>query len=148
VHGTARVVDYGVERLTSEQQAPAGSVQRDGSRVHLEGARASDHTYVTELVVRRYGDAVLPVDVVVHFADGHEALEQWDGRDPWRLWRWERPARAVSAEVDPRRVLLLDVNLTNNSYALQPDNRRAARAWGARWMIWLQDALITWTSMW
>jgi hypothetical protein len=67
---------------------------------------------------------------------------------PLALWRWERAARAVSAQVDPQRVLLLDVNLTNNSYTLQPEGHRAARAWAARWMIWLQDALVTWTSMW
>jgi hypothetical protein len=148
VHGTARVVDYGVERLTSERQAPAGYALRDGSRVPLDDRRATAETYTTELVVRRHGDAVLPVDIIVRFADGYEVEARWDGREAWRLWRWERAARAVSAEVDPQRVLLLDVNLTNNSYTLQPERHRAARAWAARWMIWLQDALITWTSMW
>ena len=46
-------------------------------------------------------------------------------------------------EVDPRRVLLLDVNRTNNSAALDPEGPRAARKWSLTWLVWLQDQLLT-----
>jgi hypothetical protein len=102
---------------------------------------------VTELVVRRFGEAVLPVDVLVTFADGRQVRERWDGRDRWRLYRWERPARGVTAQVDPGRTLLLDVNTTNNSWTLEPQARLAARKWSAHWLVWLQDVLLTWASL-
>ncbi len=51
--------------------------------------------------------------------------------------------RAVTAEVDPERVLLLDVNYTNNSRSLAPKNDTAARKWSLAWLVWLQDHLLT-----
>jgi len=94
-------------------------------------------------VVRREGEAVFPVDVAVRFADGAVERVRWDGRERWRALRFERPARAVSAEVDPDRVLLLDVNLTNNSRTLEPAAGRAATRWSVQWLAWVQDLLMT-----
>ena len=108
---------------------------------------AAPRLYVTELVVRRFGEAVLPVDVLVTFAGGRQVREHWDGRDRWRLYRWERPERAVTAEVDPGATLLLDVNRTNNSWTLEPRAGDAARKWSAHWLVWLQDALLTWATL-
>jgi len=45
--------------------------------------------------------------------------------------------------VDPDRVLLLDVDTTNNSRALSPAAGRAATKWAAKWIVWLQDVLAT-----
>ena len=45
--------------------------------------------------------------------------------------------------VDPDRVLLLDANLTNNGRTLAPRGPAAATKWSLRWMVWLQDLLIT-----
>ena len=59
------------------------------------------------------------------------------------VYTYERSARAVSAQVDPERVLLLDVNYTNNSRTLQPRASEASLKWGLKWMAWLQDLLLT-----
>jgi hypothetical protein len=53
----------------------------------------------------------------------------------------------VTAQVDPDRVLLLDVNFTNNSWTLRPEATQAARKWTSAWFVWLQDALLTWASL-
>ena len=50
---------------------------------------------------------------------------------------------AVSVQVDPERVLLLDTNYTNNSRLMTPATEAAATKWSLRWMVWLQDALMT-----
>jgi hypothetical protein len=123
VFRSSDVFDYGVESLRS---AASGDMVR------------------TSLIVRRYGEAVFPVDIVVTFADGERVTERWDGRERWTLYTYDRLARAVSAEVDPERVLLLDVDFTNNSMTLAPRGREAATRWSLKWMVWLQDALLTW----
>jgi hypothetical protein len=123
VYRSSNVFDYGVQSLRS--------VSEDGG-------------YRTDLVVRRYGEAYFPVDVRVTFENGESVTEQWNGRDRWRQFTYERPSKAVSAQVDPERVLLLDVNYTNNSRALAPLGRRAATKWALKWMVWLEDALLTW----
>ena len=115
--------DYGVQDLMSS---------RSGS-----GFR-------TDVFVRRYGEAIFPVDVLVTFEDGDRVTERWNGRDRWTRYTYDRETRAVSAQVDPDRVLLLDVNYTNNSRTLAPKARAAATKWSLKWMIWLQDALLTW----
>jgi hypothetical protein len=52
---------------------------------------------------------------------------------------------AVSAEVDPDRVLALDVNPTNNGKVVQPQANPAATKWMVTWLVWLQDLLLTYS---
>ena len=51
--------------------------------------------------------------------------------------------KAVSAQVDAERVLLLDTNYTNNSRVMAPAREEAATKWSLRWMVWLQDLMMT-----
>jgi hypothetical protein len=146
VFRTSNVLDYGVEQFASRAASTHGFVERQGKRVAVSG-EDQPRTYETQLVVRRYGEVVLPVDVLVRFADGQEAREHWDGRDRWRQYRWSRPVRAVSASVDPEHRLVLDVNYTNNTWTLQPANHAAAHKWLVRWWIWAQDAVLTWMAL-
>jgi hypothetical protein len=120
VDRSSNVFDYGVERLTTDDER-------------------------TLVVVRRYGEAFFPVDVVTTFADGQQAIEKWDGQERWRAYTYEKRGRAVSAVVDPNHVLLLDMNYTNNSRSEQARGRAAADKWSIAWMVWLQDLLLTWS---
>jgi hypothetical protein len=147
VYRGSNTLDYGIQRFTSRAVAVSGWIERNGKRAYVDAAREGPPRHVTELVVRRYGEAIMPVDILVSFADGHRARERWDGRDRWKAFRWERPVGALTAQVDPDRVLLLDVNFTNNSWTLRPEATQAARKWTSAWLIWLQDALLTWASL-
>ena len=134
--------DYGIERLASDHIAWRGL---------NDAGKFEDHTldklYRTTVVARRLGTGQFPVDVLVTFADGHQERERWDGRARWQNFSYDRPARAVSAQVDPERVLLLDTNFTNNSKTLAPQNDAAATKWSLRWMVWLQDLLMTYAFL-
>ena len=124
VYRSANVFDYGVERLASE-------------RVETR--------HQTTVVVRRFGEAIFPIDVVTTFENGEQVREQWDGQDRWRAYTYDRDARARAVQIDPERVLLLDVNYTNNSHTLAPQAKPAATKWSLKWMVWLQDLLMTWS---
>jgi len=127
VYRSSNVFDYGIQELRSD---------REGDN------------YRTTVVARRYGEATFPIDVRVTFADGQQAVEHWDGQDRWRQYTYDRAERAVTAEADPEHVLLLDVNATNNSRALGPRGElgtKAATTWSLKWMIWLQDCLLSWS---
>jgi len=56
----------------------------------------------------------------------------------------EHASRAVSAQVDPEQILLLDTNFTNNSFTTESQAARAATKWAAIWMVWLQDQMLAW----
>jgi aminopeptidase N len=101
----------------------------------------------TTVAVRRYGEAVLPIDIVTTFEDGSRKTERWDGVDRRRIYVYEGASRARAAQVDPERLLMLDVNYTNNSRTLQPRAATAATKWSLMWMGWLQDVLLTYASL-
>ena len=44
-------------------------------------------------------------------------------------------------------MLLLDINQTNNSFTLAPNGPAAATKWSMRWIVWLQDALLSWIAL-
>jgi hypothetical protein len=124
VYRGSAVFDYGVENVTSVSK----------------GANA----FVSDVVVRRYGDGIFPVDVLITFADGSSRRESWDGGGRWTRFTLEHRSRAVSAQVDPDQILLLDPNITNNSFTTEPRRSQAASKWASKWMVWLQDQLLTW----
>jgi peptidase M1-like protein len=112
----------------------------------LKSVREQDR-YYTSVIVRRYGEAVFPVDVLVTFKNGERVTEHWDGKERWKLYTYDRPSAALAADVDPNRILLLDVNVTNNSKTLEPRGPRAATKWSTKWMVWLQDCLLSWAAL-
>jgi aminopeptidase N len=142
VYRSSNTFDYAVSQLTTTDSGPRGYVDAGRSRRFAKGDEATTK-WRTEVVVQRLGEAIFPVEVLVRFEDGSQVREHWDGRDRWKLLVYERPSAAVSAEVDPDRVLLLDVNRTNNSRSLEPLTRKASRQWAGRWWIWLQDLVVT-----
>jgi aminopeptidase N len=127
VYRGSNTFDYGVQVLTS---TAAGKGQ-----------------FHTTVVARRYGEATFPVDVVTTFADGSRKTEHWDGVDRRAMYAYDGPARARSVQVDPKRILMLDVNYTNNSRTLQPRGPEAAWKWSLKWMVWLEDTLLTYASL-
>ena len=142
VYRTADVFDYGVQNLTSEKVTISGYIETTSGARRVVDDQPRGDSYQTNVFVRRYGEAIFPVDVVTTFADGSQKREHWDGRGRWIRYTYDGP-RAVSAQVDPDRVLLLDVNYTNNSYSLTPATGRAATKWSFAWLVWLQDLLAT-----
>ncbi len=111
----------------------------------------------TTVELERLGDGVFPgssaprvgayesgrgVTVAIAFEDGERVVDAWDGRDARKTFSYRSAARGISAVVDPDRSMLLDLNRTNNSRTLQSRTGTAATDWAARWMLWLEHALI------
>jgi len=155
----SNVFDYGVQSFASTRvrltaSAEATAVRKpDDTTVRLKPDDTTvrlkpDTTYGTDgyrtvVVARRFGEAIFPVDVVTTFRDGQQVREQWDGRDRRAVYTYERPAEGLSVQIDPQRVLLLDVNYTNNSATLEPRAREASLKWSLTWLVWLQELLLT-----
>lgn len=146
---SSKLFDYAVTEASSRSRRPPEGYFDDAWGV--PDYRATDDEeegqpiYQSEVVVRRLQGGRFPVEVLMVFEDGSEIRERWDGRDLWRRYVYERPARLRSAVVDPDRVLLLDVDPINNSRWVSPEGRErlAARKWASRWLFWLQHLLET-----
>ena len=111
--------DYGVQEFLSE--------------------RVDEKHFRTSVVVRRYGEATFPVDVVTTFENGERTRETWNGQEQRAIYVYEKPVRGTTAQVEPDHVLLLDVAYTNNSRTLEPSSGRASLKWSLKWMVWLRN---------
>ena len=88
----------------------------------------------------------LPVEVLFRFADGAVVRETWNGRAPYRIYRFLRAAPLSEARIDPAGTIALDPDPVNNGRLREP-NRRLAGDW-AGWLAALSqligEALASW----
>ena len=148
---------WGVADRVSGQQLSSwfmDRVFRDGAAFDfavesLSSQPQPDGWYRTTVAVRRMGDA-FGRDVLVEtaFAGGETVRENWDTQSQAQTFEYRSRTRAVSADIDPDRVILLDTHRSNNGLALDTTAARtAATRWSARWMLWLEDALLTYVAL-
>jgi hypothetical protein len=113
-------LDYAVSSLSADEvAAPEGRFGAGRGAAAASGAKVQAE-YRSEVVVWRAGEWVFPQEVEVIFADGTKTRETWDGRERWRKFVYLKPAKVVSAVVDPDLKYLLDINWANNSKRLDP----------------------------
>jgi hypothetical protein len=158
VHYGDATFDYAVERADSFEAAVEGLVEERGGLAYRrggKGGRAAEKTgeggeageaptlYRSEVVVRRLGEGVFPVEVAMVFEDGSQLRRLWDGRYRWRLFVHEGPSKLDYAVVDPDRILLLDLDRTNDSREVEDPGWLVPAKWAAKWLIWAQDLLQT-----
>jgi hypothetical protein len=142
----SNVADYEVSDLRSEPlEGKVGVYDENGKRntyLEQEAAKLAEKSksrlYRSTVVVRRLGEALAPVEVVIRFDNGESIERNWDGKYRWVKFVFEKPSKVTSAEVDPQRKLALEENFTHNSRLAEPDNRAAAK-WYIRWIFWLEN---------
>jgi hypothetical protein len=130
IYGT-EVLDYSVDSLRSSPK-------------DWWEANSAQGPYHTDVVVRRNGTFLFPVKLEVGFEDGSKEQIDWDGKDRWTRFSWDKPTRAVYAQIDPDRNVLLDVNSFNNSYTLRSDH--TARLKLTNYWVFTQQLLAQWLS--
>ncbi len=123
-------LDYTVASVwTGKEKKPIGVFDRNGIKVTLpelnkdtskNAIRDTTEKKQSELfksVVKIYrkGEVIIPVEILVVFANGDSVREVWDGKERWIKYEFWKPARLVFATVDPDHKLVLDSNFSNNS---------------------------------
>jgi len=151
VYGTAQIDDR-VASIDSAEVLPlAGSTLKDGKRSELDDdalgkrvdqqrkawSKAHPHAkpgsgpfpWHSTVTVRRDG-APVPQLLRVKFADGSQEDVRWNDGRRWARFDFTRPAKAVSATLDPDQKVYLDANKLNDSRTTKADGS-ASRRWSA-----------------
>ncbi|MCH9649370.1 MAG: M1 family metallopeptidase [Deltaproteobacteria bacterium] len=148
VHGSSVDFDYAIGRVSTtplkfEGYSGAETDLRYEGREEESSQDAPEKIFRSEVVVERRADGVFPVEVLMIFEDGSEVRRSWDGRNRWQLLVEERASKLTQVKVDPERILVLDLDVTNNSHQVDSGAALPSHKWASRWMFWLQDFLHT-----
>ncbi|MCG3118530.1 MAG: hypothetical protein ALAOOOJD_00750 [bacterium] len=151
------VLDYSVDRVFTRalkkgegydfdlSTAPPDSTMTSGKSEKVKTgdsveAKGKPKLYESGINIRRLGAFKFPVEVVATFENGEKVRETWDGQELWKKLRYTKPTKLVSATVDPEQKIMLDVNFTNNSKAVEPSGLGLDKL-SARWLFWMQFLL-------
>jgi hypothetical protein len=132
--------DYGISSVASKEKKKyvRGVFDVNGRKEEItskrikkmekEDKKSGDKKfYVTEIKVRRFGEARVRGDAVmklkVVFEDGSEEVINWRGQKRWKKFTFEKPAKAKYAQIDPDNIWLIDSNRTNNSLKRKPSRK-------------------------
>jgi len=96
----------------------------------------------SEIMVYRVGEVKLPVEVLIHFEDGNEILEEWDGKERFKKYNYTSPNKVLWAKVDPNYKIKLDMNVQNNSFAVSPDNTVIYK-YAAKVLYWVENLMLS-----
>lgn len=80
-----------------------------------------DSLYKSVVELERVGGIILPVQVLIHFEDGKEIKEVWDGVSRTRDYNYSGTSGIQWVKIDPEYKIRMDVNFRNNSLTNDPD---------------------------
>lgn len=104
------------------------SFKQDTSKAHADTLKLamaykphSDSLYNNSIRVDRLGEVMLPVEVLVHFSNGHETLLNWDGKERFKNLWIKSNSDIEWVKIDPEYKIRMDVNFINNSLNYSPE---------------------------
>jgi len=116
------VLDYAITGIyNSESYLPAGMFDKDGQTDFVKGEKEKDaeKEFNSRVRIERLGEVSLPVEVLITYESGKEVTEVWDGKGNATEFNYTGKEKVISAIVDPKQKLLMDINFMNNSYTVE-----------------------------
>ena len=98
--------------------------------------------YNSEVAVYREGSMKLPIEILIHFEDGDEITEFWNGKEKFKIFRYNKPQKVIWAKVDPEFKIALDVNLQNNSFTTKHESI-VINKYAAKILFWVENILLS-----
>ena len=135
------ICDYAMSEVTNRKiRGYSGIIE--GDTVSYERSDfQTDSLYLSTVSVERLGGITLPLDVLVHFDNGDEVLEEWDGRARYKEFEYTGTRKVNWVKIDPYGKIDLDVNRINNSWSDNPKFPASGRMMDK--FIFLMQMMIT-----
>jgi hypothetical protein len=119
-----KTCDYEVRRIKSEEK----------------GNSKKDKLYQTTVELRRNGDIIMPVDVLIELENGEKIRQTWDGKEKWYKFKIDTKAKIKSAIVDPENKIVLDLNVNNNALSVKP-HRWPVFKFFSDYLFWMESCI-------
>ncbi|MEM6318240.1 MAG: M1 family metallopeptidase [Bacteroidota bacterium] len=99
-----------------------------------------DYEYNAKVILHRLGELQFPVEVLVHFADGTEKLEKWDGKARAIDFQYPTNTPIEWVKIDPEQKLFMDINFLNNSLRKEVEKKTVWK-YVTEFMVKVQNVL-------
>jgi len=138
---SSNLFDYSVDQIVNQRIPKPDGVFTMNGKPTDSTALVPTKVFESSVVVKRLGEAVAPVEVLVVFKNGEQKHEQWDGQYRWKKFTYQSDSPVSYAIVDPEKKLAMDINYNNNSKVEREPGYRslAARKYASKWMFWVQN---------
>ncbi len=146
LYGTG-VCDYKLGRIrVIKIEKPRGIFDDSLSLVNNDSINSKREKFKSSVFVERLGGVKIPVEILVHFSNGSEELERWNGKGRVKVFDFVKPSKAVWAKVDPFNKLPIDINITNNSLNTRP---RTSVIWKytSKVLFWLENSMLLFSTL-
>jgi hypothetical protein len=127
---STKILDYAVDSINI------------GETVTLDSLNGSAITeFHQQVIIKRLGDFVFPVEIACIFENGDTLQENWDGADSIRVFEYHTTSRIREVQIDPEQKIWLDLNWSNNSLMIKKNHFAAFRHWLQMMKIYQQSML-------
>jgi hypothetical protein len=134
-HGGALVRDWFRDQVYASAPIDDRVESVEAERARQKPAAGEvESPWRSTVAVRGYG-ARVPQTASIRFEDGSVVQRPWPADERWQRWVFERPVRVVSAQIDPGRALLLDLDKLDDGRTREPA-RGASTRWGLEVEAW------------
>ena len=124
---SSKMMDYAIESIRVKSIKDKGGLYGHSDNQEFRESETVEDMFRSEVRLERMEEAIVPVEILVHFDNGDEILEKWDGKSRAHDFVYERAEKVLWAKIDPEMKMLMDANLMNNSYTREPSKLSAAK---------------------
>ena len=135
------VCDYKLESIKNHRVRPPNGIL-DGITIKPDTTESGDKLYNSKIIIHRLGEVVMPVEVLIHFNNGDEVLETWDGKSRTKEFSYARAEKIEWAKIDPDEKIKIDINFMNNGKTVKPETKVAWK-YMVNFLFYLQNILQT-----
>ncbi len=137
---SGKMMDYGVVGISVRGDKKKGGLYGESSNMEFRESETVKDFYKSTVRMERMEEAIAPVEILVHFDNGEEILEKWDGKSWTHDLVYERPEKVLWAQIDPDMKMLMDANLMNNSYTREPSKASAVK-YSGKFLFLIQNIM-------
>ena len=109
------ICDYRLPVLQTIRSGSYAGIVDGDTVTFTRSDQSSDSVYISRVSIERLGGVTLPVEVLIHFDNGDEVLEQWDGKARYKDFEYTGTSKVVWVKIDPYDKIDIDVDRINNS---------------------------------
>ena len=134
------ICDYKLDRIRNEKLIEKSGVYDEGKNKKFIKMPDESKKYRSWFIIHRLGEFIMPCEIEIVFSDKTKKTVYWDGKARSKSFDFVGNKKIISAEIDPKHKNYLDVDLINNSLAIENESNVFMK-YTANFIFWFENLL-------